>query len=1333
MTRMEDDEDRIYFIDQETADRLFSLLQRILSQLEAHGTLSSGEEQASDTRMESDAGREVARHLKNHLLESWLQKLKQARLHVPTLLSQAASPEDEWNQFLPIQHVTKIQLVLKEPFEKNRQPSIAFNELLTEKNLPAIVVGMPGLGKTTSALLMAREQLERFFQGLYSANDHEETVLTFPVYLELGNHLHQQFFLSFYERPDTQLLIGEILKDYFLIATLLETSDESDQLERSSPVMREFLAQLQNFLERFFTSRSLQPRKRILWILDGWNECKLEVRRRIVSLLQSRARADTWIILTRPGSEPQFRREYSYMIKHFKLLPLRKDDAVNLLLEVVRRSPLGSGRDEEHLERVMTELVGYLKWKMGEEALTPFYLLLTVSMLLTTDGDPFSIASFKKRYPHVRALFEDFLIKLILRYINRYWGDADANQPESLLRRARYIERYLGDEDDGDNGENNDEDEKIHRLARDILTVFTVTVWVLYLSMDLDSERSDRHRDEQIRLEDESNKGTWFRVETLKKSLRKSITIILPELMNYDSFRNLILDLQFFSANEELLFHILKEVLFPKFGIRHVRNAAINELLGWFSSPSERMRRERYRGVIHELFLDHLLANAITLHWFLVSNHLAEMDTSTREASSGFPTHHEIAKKYLEWMANEQFDATWRLVITFPPFGNNPLNLYTFYCWMMKASSLPQEIIAKQLGAIQEITIFLESVNVGMIYDGQPWEHEHAFRMRLSPRGILRLQLRRTFQLLENHQDRTQQLEQLLHVLCELQSLKVLDLSVNALTELPRSLGKLTSLEVLHLTRNRLLELPPEIGNLSNLRLLYVTSNQLKSLPTTMARLTNLRELGLRNNRIRELTVDFSRLVHLSRLYLNANHLETFPESLTELKSLISLDLSHNQLTSLPPSIQELESLQKLDCRHNKIDALPEEIGCLTNLRKLDLRNNHLRVLPPSLGNLTNLQALYLSGNALTELPENFGNLTNLRKLYLQANALKYLPRSLGNLKNLQKLYLQENQLRNLPETIGNLVSLQKMDLEGNQLRTLPETIGNLQHLQKLYVNHNKLRSLPASIGKLSKLRRFLLRKNQLRTLPREITDIQSLERLDLSKNQLEGLPETIGTLKNLRKLYLQENQLRALPESLGDLKNLRVLDLSDNFLEQLPETIGQLSKLQKLYLQESGLKTLPRTIGNLTSLKELKISGLDFQELPQSLGDISSLRKLAVRGTSLRALPDSIGKLTQLIELDLRYNKIAALPANLHGLRRLKTLLLRGNQLQVLPESLGSLPKLRKLDLSHNYLQRLPLSLLKLPKLKWLDLRGNDSLVLGPAHQVELENLRKKNCTVRL
>jgi len=314
-----------------------------------------------------------------------------------------------------------------------------------------------------------------------------------------------------------------------------------------------------------------------------------------------------------------------------------------------------------------------------------------------------------------------------------------------------------------------------------------------------------------------------------------------------------------------------------------------------------------------------------------------------------------------------------------------------------------------------------------------------------------------------------------------------LELSGQALTELPPEVVQLTNLQELWLDGNRLTELPPEIVQLTNLQTLRLNDNRLTELSPEIVQLTNLQTLFLSNNRLAELPPEVGQLTNLQTLSLKDNRLAELPPEILELTNLQEFSLSNNQLTGLPPGIGRLTNLQTLSLDNNLLTGMPPEIGQVTNLQSLSLDNNLLTELPPEIGQLTNLQTLFLSNNQLTELPPEIVQLTNLQTLFLSNNQLTELPPEIGQLTNLQTLWLDNNRLTELPPEIVQLTNLQTLHLRNNQLTELPPEIGQLTNLQTLWLDNNQLTELPPEIVQLTNLQLFHLGNNPLRTPPPEI------------------------------------------------------------------------------------------------------------------------------------------------------------------------------------------------------------------------------------------------------
>lgn len=111
--------------------------------------------------------------------------------------------------------------------------------------------------------------------------------------------------------------------------------------------------------------------------------------------------------------------------------------------------------------------------------------------------------------------------------------------------------------------------------------------------------------------------------------------------------------------------------------------------------------------------------------------------------------------------------------------------------------------------------------------------------------------------------------------------------------------------------------LPRELGYLKNLRVLNISNNAIDEMPDTIAFLTKLKALNVSHNKLVQLPSSIGQLPKLVIIIANNNKLTFLPREFSHLVNLISLNVSNNPLKSLPAEIAALGSLRKLiteDC-----------------------------------------------------------------------------------------------------------------------------------------------------------------------------------------------------------------------------------------------------------------------------------------------------------------------------------------------------------------------------------------------------------------------------------
>jgi hypothetical protein len=143
-------------------------------------------------------------------------------------------------------------------------------------------------------------------------------------------------------------------------------------------------------------------------------------------------------------------------------------------------------------------------------------------------------------------------------------------------------------------------------------------------------------------------------------------------------------------------------------------------------------------------------------------------------------------------------------------------------------------------------------------------------------------------------------------------TLQVLDLSGNALQELPEGLARCTRLHTLFASSNRFTRLPEVLGRLPLLDTLGFKANQITEVPAA-ALAPSLRWLILTDNRVVELPPTLTACTGLQKLMLAGNRLQRWPTGLERLQRLELLRLSANQFQrveeALPDELLQLPAL----------------------------------------------------------------------------------------------------------------------------------------------------------------------------------------------------------------------------------------------------------------------------------------------------------------------------------------------------------------------------------------------------------------------------------------
>lgn len=161
------------------------------------------------------------------------------------------------------------------------------------------------------------------------------------------------------------------------------------------------------------------------------------------------------------------------------------------------------------------------------------------------------------------------------------------------------------------------------------------------------------------------------------------------------------------------------------------------------------------------------------------------------------------------------------------------------------------------------------------------------------------------------------------------------------LTKLPPEIFDLAdSLEILDLTGNALSDLPSDLNRLTKLRILFCSSNQFTHLPEVLGECQNLSMIGFKANKIRHIPENAIPTATLRWFIMTDNALKTVPNALGECRQLQKLMLAGNQLSALPESMANCHALELLRISANQFNAIPDFLFDLPKLTWLAYAGN---------------------------------------------------------------------------------------------------------------------------------------------------------------------------------------------------------------------------------------------------------------------------------------------------------------------------------------------------------------------------------------------------------
>lgn len=167
-------------------------------------------------------------------------------------------------------------------------------------------------------------------------------------------------------------------------------------------------------------------------------------------------------------------------------------------------------------------------------------------------------------------------------------------------------------------------------------------------------------------------------------------------------------------------------------------------------------------------------------------------------------------------------------------------------------------------------------------------------------------------------------------------------LKLNAqLTEFPAEILELAdSLEILDLSGNALTDLPSDLNRLKKLRILFCSNNQFTHLPAVLGQCEQLSMIGFKTNQINHIPEGAIPTRTLHWFIVTDNALTHVPHALGECSKLQKLMLAGNQLSSLPASLENCHALELLRISANQFETLPDFLFDLPKLTWLAYAGN---------------------------------------------------------------------------------------------------------------------------------------------------------------------------------------------------------------------------------------------------------------------------------------------------------------------------------------------------------------------------------------------------------
>lgn len=221
----------------------------------------------------------------------------------------------------------------------------------------------------------------------------------------------------------------------------------------------------------------------------------------------------------------------------------------------------------------------------------------------------------------------------------------------------------------------------------------------------------------------------------------------------------------------------------------------------------------------------------------------------------------------------------------------------------------------------------------------------------------------------------------------ELKGIKRLQL-VESLHEFPKEILTLAdTLEILDLSNNNLSDLPTNFAQLKKLKRVFLSFNQFKHIPSVLAKCPALIMVAFKGNQINEFA-EHSLPTTTQWLILTDNQITQLPHSFGELTQLRKLALAGNKLTSLPASMAQCQELELVRLSANNLTHIDDWLFELPKLSWLAFAGNEFNK-SQSLQNIALTQVKLSEFSLVEQLGEGASGIIHLANWQKQKVAVK--------------------------------------------------------------------------------------------------------------------------------------------------------------------------------------------------------------------------------------------------------------------------------------------------------------------------------------------------------